>query len=125
MPIFDYKCTKCGRKQEIYYREERKFKCPTCDIELVKIMPAPRVFNDYEPYNCPITGQLISGKQEHERNLRKHGCRILEPGEREEAARQRAQEDRELENKLCDTIAREVEKLPPAKQEALAKELTN
>lgn len=125
MPIFDYKCPQCGRKQEIYYREERKFYCPTCDKELVKLMPGPRVFGDYAPYNCPITGRLISGKKEHEANLRKHGCRILEAGEREDAARTRERADQELENKLCDTIAREVYNLPPAKQEALANELSH
>ena len=126
MPFFDYKCKECGYKVEIYFKVEGQvYKCPYCDIPMTKLMPSPIVRGDYEPYNCPITGKLISGKREHEENLKRHHCRVLEPGEARDAARVRAEADKALEDKVCDTIAREVEAMNPRQQEQLALELGN
>ena len=44
----------------------------------------PYIQGDYEPYECPITGNIIDGKREHAQNLEKHGCRVHEKGEFEE-----------------------------------------
>ena len=124
MPFFDYKCKECGYKVEIYFKVEGQvYKCPYCDIPMTKLMPSPIVRGDYEPYNCPITGKLISGKKEHEANLKLHHCRVLEPGEARDAARVRVEADKALEDKICDTAAREVEKMSPRQQEQLALEL--
>lgn len=124
MPFFDYKCKECGYKVEIYFKVEGQvYKCPYCDIPMTKLMPSPIVRGDYEPYNCPITGKLISGKKEHEANLKLHHCRVLEPGEARDAARVRAEADKALEDKICETAAREVEKMSPCQQAQLALEL--
>lgn len=124
MPFFDYKCKECGYKVEIYFKVEGQvYKCPYCDTPMTKLMPSPIVRGDYEPYNCPITGKLISGKKEHEENLKRHHCRVLEPGEARDAARVRAEADKALEDKICETAAREVEKMSPRQQEQLALEL--
>lgn len=124
MPFFDYKCKECGYKVEIYFKVEGQvYKCPYCDIPMTKLMPSPAVRGDYEPYNCPITGKLISGKREHEENLKRHHCRVLEPGEARDAARVRAEADKALEDKICETAAREVEKMSPRQQEQLALDL--
>ena len=126
MPFFDYKCVECNHKVEIYFKiEEREYKCPRCNKPMIKLMPSPAVRGDYEPYNCPITGKLISGKREHEENLKRHHCRVLESGEARDAARVRAEADKTLEDKVCDTIAREVEAMSPRQQEQLALELGN
>ena len=90
---------------------------------MIKLMPSPIVRGDYEPYNCPITGKLISGKKEHEANLKLHHCRVLEPGEARDAARVRAEADKALEDKICETAAREVEKMSPRQQVQLALDL--
>lgn len=124
MPFFDYKCKECGYKVEIYFKVEGQvYKCPYCDIPMTKLMPSPIVRGDYEPYNCPITGKLISGKKEHEANLKLHHCRVLEPGEARDAARVRAEADKALEDKICETAAREVERMSPRQQAQLALEL--
>ncbi|MEC9266718.1 MAG: hypothetical protein VX464_11715 [Pseudomonadota bacterium] len=49
----------------------------------------PGIAGDYETYDCPITGQPIEGRAAHRENLKKHGCRLLEPGETREASRKR------------------------------------
>src|SRR5574344_140872 len=124
MPFFDYKCKECGYKVEIYFKVEgRVYKGPYCDIPRTKLMTSQTVRGDYEPYNCPITGKLISGRKEHEANLKLHRCRVLEPGEARDAARVRAEADKVLEDKICETAAREVEKMSPRQQEQLALEL--
>lgn len=46
------------------------------------------VVRDYGSYDCPITGMTISGKAEHEANLKRHGVRVIEKGERRDAERQ-------------------------------------
>tara|TARA_R110000772_G_scaffold194124_1_gene304915 strand:+ start:1129 stop:1476 length:348 start_codon:yes stop_codon:yes gene_type:complete len=49
--------------------------------------PTPRVVGDYEAYDCPVSGKIIEGRKAHEENLRATGCRLLEPGEKEDNAR--------------------------------------
>lgn len=45
--------------------------------------PTPRIASDYTAYECPVTGQMIEGRAAHSENLKRHDCRILEPGEKE------------------------------------------
>lgn len=84
--------------------------CQTGSAE--KVLDAPRVFGDYEAYDCPITGRRIEGKKQHEENLRKHGCRLLEPGESRDYMKnfeKRKQEDLEKTiDKVVDQAAREI-----------------
>jgi len=47
----------------------------------------PLVTGDFAPYDCPITGKIIEGRAAHEENLKRHDCRILERGEKEDNAR--------------------------------------
>ncbi len=49
--------------------------------------PTPRVSGDFAAYDCPITGKSIEGRVAHEENLKRHDCRILESGEKEDNAR--------------------------------------
>lgn len=61
-------------------------------------LACPQISPDYEAYDCPVTGDMIEGRVAHRENLKKHGCRILEPGEREQARRDKPKElERQLE----------------------------
>lgn len=53
--------------------------------------------SDYQGYTCPVTGTWIEGRAAHRENLKRHGCRILEKGEKEEARNTR---ERELERAI-------------------------
>lgn len=76
---------------------------------------APMVIGDFTPYDCPITGKMIEGRRAHEENLKRHDCRILEPGERADNTRN-GQLAIEAENKkrdaaidgIVDAVANEV-----------------
>ena len=69
--------------------------------------PAPRIVGDYAPYECPVSGKVIEGRKAHEENLKATGCRLLEPGEKEDnartATRSAAAEDK-MRNAVIDNI---------------------
>ena len=47
----------------------------------------PRIIGDYAAYDCPITGDRIDGRVAHAENLKRHDCRLLETGEKEDNAK--------------------------------------
>lgn len=76
-------------------------------------------------YTCPVTGKYISSKHAHEDNLERHGCRVLESGEKESNLQRKAREEAEFDKAIEDTVEREFEALPSEKKERLANELTS
>lgn len=126
MPTYVYKCPVCTAKRDIIKKVaelDRTENCFKCGFAMNRQVVAPMVRPDYAGYNCPITGDWIEGRAAHEANLRKHGCRVMEDGEREQAsAAAKKQEEAFLEN-VGETAARFVAQLPPSKQEQLAKEI--
>jgi hypothetical protein len=84
---------------------------------------APAVIGDYAPYECPVTGKMIEGRKAHEENLKRTGCRILEPGEAEAHKRSLAQADVDLDNRVEATVDEFIAKLPGEKREKLAAEM--
>jgi hypothetical protein len=82
------------------------------DKETGKPSPLPAVFNpprihlapDYKPYRCPVTGKPVEGRRAHQENLKRTGCRILEKGEREQAERNRGEEDRKIERVVGEAV---------------------
>lgn len=65
---------------------------------------APGVAGDYTAYECPVTGKMIEGRAEHRENLKRTGCRLLEPGESRDFAKRHKEEKRENTRKLVDSI---------------------
>lgn len=126
MPLYDYKCPVCAARREIVkpLAELDRFEsCLRCQSAMLRQVSAARVIADYAPYTCPITGKLIEGRAAHRENLAQHGCRVLEPGEAERAARVRRESDEQVENALAETAAGIVANLPQEKKERLAAEL--
>jgi len=82
-------------------------RCPRCGYRLERVYTPPHVANDGAySYDCPITGRPIRGKKEHEENLKRNGCRVLERGEAAQAA-ERAKADRDASDALADKCADE------------------
>lgn len=87
MPCYDFHC-ECGNSCISVVRKvaERNdpLECPVCGDgmrrqEIYRPMVAP----DYEGYQSPATGKWVEGRKAHQDDLRRSGCRILEPGETE------------------------------------------
>jgi len=128
MPTYTAQCTACGFTFLIYRKiSERNSaaNCERCQAAAKRVLDAPRVVADYEAYNCPITGREIRGRREHEENLRRHNCRVYEPGELEEHKKYKAKEaDIQLEQ-VAETAANLALSLPEEKFERLAGELVH
>lgn len=45
------------------------------------------LLRDIPAYDCPVTGKMIDGRAAHRENLKRQGCRVLEPGETAQAQR--------------------------------------
>ena len=125
MPTYVFKCPSCGSQFERVLRlaEYDTPQSCACGAAAERKICAPAVRGDYAPYECPITGKTIEGRRAHEENLKRHGCRVLEPGEASEASRRRVEADRALESSIEATAEQFVTSLPSRKLEQLASEL--
>lgn len=126
MPVYDYKCPACGNRFERFlrladYNEPQECQCGAA---AVKQLAAPAVRGDYAGYSCPVTGAWIEGRRAHEENLRKHGCRVLEPGETDNARRAAVLEESRLDQAVDETADRFIAGLSSVKREQLASEIT-
>jgi putative FmdB family regulatory protein len=126
MPMYAYKCPNCGRSQDVFKPISLlnvPEPCGHCETPMERQICAPMVQADYPGYQCPITGDWIEGKRAHQENLRKHGCRVYEPGEREEHEKYTESADLAFERSIDNTVEEFIEKLPTRKREQLAGEL--
>lgn len=127
MPLYEYECTTCdsgriARVKTLSQYQEPEY-CKVCGNQMKRLISTPMFRIDNIRYQCPITGKPITNRRQHEENLAKQGCRVLETGEKEEFVRKRQREDDELANKVAETAAKLVHDMPQEKKEALASEL--
>lgn len=125
MPLYDFKC----EKDHIFERHVplKDFAAQQfCDCGEVarRVISTPMISVDSVGYTCPVTGSWIGSKREHNENLKRHGCRVLETGEKEAAAEFRKKADEEFDRKVEATVEKEVEAMPSEKREKLYSELT-
>lgn len=104
-------------------QHKNQMDCPKCEGIGNQRLTAPMVSMDYAGYECPVSGRWIEGKKAHEENLKRTGCRIFEPGEREQFIRKKAHEDVALERQIDEDVGRFVDNLGPAERESLGKDL--
>ena len=125
MPLYAYKCPSCGSAFEKFLRLA-DYDLPqtcTCGATAAKQLAAPAIRADYAGYPCPVTGAWIEGRRAHEENLKKHGCRVLEPGETEIARRNHAASEAEFDRQIEQTAEQFVAGLSSQKLETLASEM--
>ena len=128
MPMYSYRCGACGAAQDVFKAIkdlDLAEPCARCNTAMTRQICAPAVRGDYPGYSCPITGDWIEGRRAHQENLKKHGCRVYEPGETEQTQARMAFEEKQLEASIESTVEEFIEKLPARKREQLAVELEN
>ncbi len=126
MPLYDFKCDKCGQVKEVFRPMAEaldELLCECCGEPMRRLYTPFSISNYFEPYKCPITGKPITTKTAHEENLKRHNCRILETGEREHAEQTRRRQDEKLDKAIERTTEEFVANLPGESREALAKAL--
>lgn len=125
MPLYDFRCA-FGHEFEKFVKLE-DFEAPVkcaCHEPAIRVIRPVRFSVENVGYDCPITGEWIGSKSQHENNLAKHGCRVLETGETEQSKAAASRAEAEFEKRLDETVEKEFESMPSAKKEALSNELT-
>lgn len=126
MPLYDLQCDQGHRFERMIPLE--KFEEPIlcdCTAPAQRLISAPMFSVDQTGYTCPVSGEWIGSKHQHQNNLAKHGCRVLETGEKEAAAAYRAKEDAALDKAIEGTVERQIESFSSEKKETLHNELIN
>lgn len=126
MPLYDIRC-ETGHKSERFIPLV-KFAEPivcACGSPASRVISAPMFAVDHTDYNCPVTGDHISSLSAHRDNLAKHGCRVLETGEREQFVARTAAAEAAMEKSLDETVEKTIDSWPSDKKETLHNELVN
>lgn len=124
MPVYEYQC-ECGNRFDRYlplvnYKDPQTCECGNI---AAKRLSRPNIQGDSQGYDCPVTGKWIEGKKAHKDNLRRHGCHVLEAGEKSDVEKRRKQEELSLDKAVDSTVDEFIEKLPSKKREQLAREV--
>lgn len=126
MPVYQFRCIECEKLQDKYLKIASRNVgqyCEDCGGPVLREVTAAFVSGDYESYQCPVTGKEIRGRRQHEENLKRQDCRVLEPGERELNSRRKLQAEQALDKSIDATVDEFFTKLPPAKKEKLVNEV--
>lgn len=133
MPLYRYRCPVCLWGDSQFRKIAERDVLPVCagvgensrhDItSMARVLEAPMVKDDFAGYSCPVTGKWIEGRRAHEENLKRHGARVLEPGETAAYRSGLAAEDAKLEKEVGETVDAELAAMPARKVEQLVTEL--
>lgn len=78
MPIYEIACTHCGRRDTVYRTVEARDSnlplCPDDDFPTARVVSAPYVAPDIQPYRSMIDGSWITSRSKHAAHLKQHGC---------------------------------------------------
>lgn len=125
MPMYDFECEQGHRfERMVKLKDFEEVQQCACLTPAKRLISMPMFSVEQVGYSCPITEKWVSSGREHRENLRQHGCRVFEPGEKEAAATFRRKADEAFDKKVEDTVEREIEAMPSAKKEKLYAEMT-
>jgi len=83
MPLYDYLCVDCGTIEDVWAGiEEDNLCCPYCQQVMRRLISAPGVICDIEPYidwNMSQEGVQINSRQHHRQEMRERGLAEYEP----------------------------------------------
>jgi len=107
MPLYEYICNNCEKKQTRLlkledYLQPQMCETPGChaDKPMTKVISKPMIAVDYPGYISPATGKWVEGKKQHIEDLKRSGCRILEPGESAEEPKKAQERLKKLETEI-------------------------
>jgi putative FmdB family regulatory protein len=102
MPIYEFRCPQ-GHIFELF-RPVAEYaapaRCPCGEAGERVILTPPRVFGDLEGYESPASGEWIEGRRARAEDFARTGTRPYDPGEKEEAVRQAATAERQLDRSI-------------------------
>jgi hypothetical protein len=89
MPYYEFHCDAC-QSEETHYRKivERDVLVLHCDKPMRRIISAPALRPEIQPYISPASGKLISSREQRKEDLAREGCIANEPGLKEHIVKQ-------------------------------------
>jgi putative FmdB family regulatory protein len=73
MPVYDIRCETCGKEGEIYRSLAEFDDLPECCGQKVRrVINAPRIIQDIQPYRSMATGEMITTRDQHRNHLKQH-----------------------------------------------------
>lgn len=79
MPIYGVKCNTCGKEDDIFRSLANYDDLPECcGIRMERVLSAPMVIADIQPYISMKTGEVIKSRSHHRDHLKSHG--LIEVG---------------------------------------------
>lgn len=64
-----------------------------------------QIIRDIDGYTCPITGNWVGSRAAHKENLKRSGCRVFEPGEREQYIKEKPREAERHAERAADFLS--------------------
>lgn len=101
--------------------------CPECGEMANRITKRPPPFfvkGQFDAYESPITGEVITSMRQREKEMKEHGCVDYEPTLRKEIDANAKREEQKLEKMVDETVDYEISNMPARKREKLEQELT-
>lgn len=96
MPLYEVKCFECSHKENIYRTVEKRDHhlpyCPTHGATMARIISAPFLAPDFEPYVSPGSGAVINSRRQMDYDLKTTGHIIKEPGLDKDIARNKQEQ---------------------------------
>ena len=108
MPTYDFECPACQHIERDVMRSLAEYGtlhlCPLCETPSRQLLSTPHIVMDYAGYQCPVTEKWIEGRAAHRENLKRQGCRVLEPGETEQVRRAKQRAEADFDRSLDNTV---------------------
>ena len=127
MPIYSYKCTEDHEFERFLkladYKEPQTCDCGANSQKLIKPTMVNFDMQNWDRYESPCSGKLITSYKERERDMKEHGCVDYDPGVREDAERAQKSEDVKMDKAIDHTVEEAFEKMPVRKKEKLENDL--
>lgn len=89
-----------------------------------RVYKDPMLWLDLPAYDSPIDGRMIEGRVARREDLKRHGCIEFDPGMKQDADRNRRNDDQKLEASIHAGIEREIARMPEQKIRQLEAEMS-
>ena len=122
MPIYEWSCATCGRREDGFRTVAERHDSPTCHGQRMGIViSVAGVQADLPGYQSPTTGRWIEGRAARRDDLKRSGARPWEgfAAEKQEAQKRLAEAEARTDRKLDAAVRQAYHQLPPAKRRAL------
>lgn len=122
MPLYSYVCAECGKSETAFrHIDERNIPPDHACGPMERVITAPMVRPDIQPYQSPIDGRTISSRKQRMEDLKRNRARPWEgmEAERKHAESVRASQEAKAEGKLKERIADVMNNMDSAKQKVL------